>query len=46
MNNFIQNLLGIENENIIIDDYLTNNTTNPLIIIHVSLRQTQQECQQ
>ena len=45
MNNFIQNLLGIEDENIIIDDYFTDNTTNTLII-HVSLRRTQQVCQQ
>ena len=32
MNNFIQNLLGIEDENIIIDDYLIDDTTNTLIV--------------
>ena len=41
MNNFIQNLLRIEDENIIIDDYFTDNTTNTLIV-NVSLKRTQQ----
>lgn len=41
MNNFIQNLLGIEDENVIIDDYFTDNTTNTLVV-QISLKRTQQ----
>ena len=45
MNNFIQNLLGIEDENVIIDDYLTDNKTNTLVV-QISLKRTQQICPQ
>ena len=45
MNNFIQNLLGIEDENVIIDDYFTDNATNTLVV-QISLKRTQQICPQ
>ena len=43
MNNFITKLLGIEDENILIEDYFNDEETNT-IIIDVSMKRTIQKC--
>ena len=43
MNNFILNLLGIEDDNVIIDDFFNENETNTLVV-SVSQKRKQEVC--
>ena len=43
MNNFILNLLGIEDDNVIVDDFFNENETNTLVV-SVSQKRKQEVC--
>ena len=43
MNNFILNLLGIEDDNVIVDDFFNEKETNTLVVT-ISLKRKQELC--